>query len=223
MSDFFDTCIIFVKLIASFFKETSQRFRHPTRLVGKESSCALFCLIRETWACSAHSAQGTFHASFLWSDKFPLLKLRHTRDSPYNKLRNKYSHTNWMNLMRFILFQEPVINCGLKKKKKEEDACKIREGGEETLWQGELLWEPWLVGVFPDPAEPLQGTRNLNDVSKKRKRPRWRESKERIQGANETSETFPGIPGAALHRSWAHRMLCKPLRFVTPFVHCKQN
>lgn len=117
MSDFSDTCIIFIKLIASFLKETSQRFRHPTRLVGKESLCALFCLIRETWGCSAQSAQGTFQASFLWSDKFPLLKLRHTRDSPCSKLRNKYSHTNWMNLMRFILFQEPVINCGLEKNK----------------------------------------------------------------------------------------------------------
>lgn len=100
-----------------FFFERNQKFRHPTRLVGKESSCVLFCLIRKTWECSTHSAQGVFHASFLWSNKFPLLKLRHTRDSPCSKLKNKYSHTNWMNLMRFILLQEPVINCGLEKNK----------------------------------------------------------------------------------------------------------
>lgn len=56
------------------------------------------------------------------------------------------------------------------------------------------------MGVLLDPAEQLQGTRNLDDGSKKRKRPRWRENKGRIQGANETSETFAGIPGAALHR-----------------------
>lgn len=57
------------------------------------------------------------------------------------------------------------------------------------------------MGVLLDPAEPLQGTRNLDEGSKKRKRPRWGENKGKIQGANETSETFPRIPGAALHSS----------------------
>lgn len=186
MSDFSNTCIIFIKLITSFLKETSQRFRHPTRLVGKESSCVLFCLIRKTWGCSAQSVQGAFHASFLWSNKFPLLKLRHMRGSPCSKLKNKYSHTNWMNLMRFILFQEPVINRGLEKNKMHAKS----EGGEKTFWQKKLLWEWWLMGVSLDPAEQLQGTRNLEDGSKKRKRPRWRKNKGKIQGTNELLKPF---------------------------------
>lgn len=141
MSDFSNTCIIFIKLITSLFKETSQRFRHPTRLVGKESSRALFCLIRKTWGCSSHSVQKAFHASFLWSNKFPLLKLRHTRDSPCSKLKNKYSHTNWMNLMRFILFQEPVINRELEKNKmhaKSERDFVTRETSVGAMAHGSL-------------------------------------------------------------------------------------
>lgn len=55
-------------------------------------------------------------------------------------------------------------------------------------------------GSLAGSSRAAAGYRNLDDGSKKRKRPRWRENKGRIQGANETSETFAGIPGAALHR-----------------------
>lgn len=65
-----------------------------------------------------------------------------------------------------------------------------QKGGEETLWRGKLLWEQWLMGVSLDPAEQLQGTRNLEDGSKKRKRPRWRKNKGKIQGTNELLKPF---------------------------------